>query len=355
MFNLFFSSFELSSRAGWAFFTALVLAIASGPRMLNILHKLKFGQPIRDDGPETHLQKKGTPTMGGILILVAAAISALAWMDWSNPYVWLGLLVLGGYGAVGFVDDYKKVVQKNPAGLSAKSKYLALSLVSLLAVGTVLVFWSGTNATMLTIPFTSWTWQFPAVFFLVLGYFTTVGASNAVNLTDGLDGLCAVPVALCLAAFGFIAYVTGDSILSQNLNVLYIENAGELAVLCAAVIGGVLGFYWFNSYPAQVFMGDVGSLALGGFIGYMAVLVRQEFLLVILGGLFVLETVSVILQTGYFKYTKRKTGTGQRIFLMAPLHHHFEKKGWPETKVVARAHVFALACTALGLASVMLK
>ncbi|RIY37873.1 phospho-N-acetylmuramoyl-pentapeptide-transferase [Psittacicella gerlachiana] len=319
-----------------AFILSFLICLVSGPYLIRALHKLKYGQSIRTDGPETHLKKQGTPTMGGVMIIIAVTLSTLIFSSWNNVYIWLTLFVFIGFGAVGYVDDYLKIKRKSSDGLSAKQKYTALSLVSLAPI-IILYFLDNPAITHLNIPLLSWSPNI-GILFIPLAYFTVVGASNAVNLTDGLDGLAIIPTLLCAVGFGFIAFDVGGICLFSGY---LIPETFELTIICVALIGACLGFFWFNSYPAQIFMGDVGSLALGGLLGFLAVLLRQELLLVIMGGVFVVECLSSAIQMVWFKYTKRKYGEGRRVFLMAPLHHHFEKKGLTETKVIARFWVAA--------------
>ncbi|MCL4115517.1 UNVERIFIED_CONTAM: hypothetical protein GTU68_066330 [Idotea baltica] len=293
-----------------------------GPRLIERLQMLQIGQVVRNDGPESHFSKRGTPTMGGVMILAAIIITVLMWADLSNPYVWAVLVVLAGYGAVGFVDDYRKVVRKNTDGLIARWKYFWQSAIALVVAFALYAHGHDTAATQLL-----------GLLYIVLTYFVIVGTSNAVNLTDGLDGLAIMPTVMVAAGFAVIAWATGN----------------ELVVVCTAIVGAGLGFLWFNTYPAQVFMGDVGSLALGGALGVIAVLVRQELVLVIMGGVFVMETLSVILQVGSYKLR------GQRIFRMAPIHHHYELKGWPEPRVIVRFWIISMVLVLVGLATLKVR
>jgi len=311
---------------------------------------------VRDDGPQTHLIKTGTPTMGGALILVAIAISTLLWADLSNRFVWVVLVTTLGFGAIGWVDDYRKVVYKNPKGLSAKAKYFWQSLIGFAVAGFLYSTSTTPVETTLIVPFFKHlVIPLSAVGFIVLTYLVVVGSSNAVNLTDGLDGLAILPTVMVAAALGLFAYVAGHLYFSKYLGVPYVAGAGELMVFCAAMAGAGLGFLWFNAYPAEVFMGDVGALALGAALGIVAVIVRQEIILFIMGGVFVVETFSVAAQVLYFKYTKKKYGVGRRIFLMAPLHHHYEEKGWKETQVVVRFWIISMMLVLIGLASLKLR
>lgn len=346
----------ITLRAVLATLTALAISFVIGPSMIRKLTEYKVGQAVRDDGPQTHLVKAGTPTMGGALILVAIAISTLLWADLHNRFVWVVLITTLGFGAIGWVDDYRKVVYKNPKGLSAKAKYFWQSLIGL----GVAIFIYKTAATpvetTLIVPFFK-TLTLPlGIFgFVLLTYLVIVGSSNAVNLTDGLDGLAILPTVMVGSALAIFAYVAGHLYFSKYLGIPYVAGAGELMVFCAAMAGAGLGFLWFNAYPAEVFMGDVGALALGAALGVVAVIVRQEIVLFIMGGVFVMETFSVAIQVLYFKYTKKLTGTGKRIFLMAPLHHHYEQKGWKETQVVVRFWIITMMLVLVGLSTLKLR
>ena len=346
----------ITLRAVMATLTALMISFMVGPKMIRKLTQYKVGQAVRDDGPQTHLIKAGTPTMGGALILVAIAVATLLWGDLHNKYIWVVLITTLGFGAVGWVDDYRKVVYKNPKGLSAKTKYFWQSLIGL-GVAIFLLKTSTTPAeTTLIVPFFKHlVLPMGAVGFVVLTYLVIVGSSNAVNLTDGLDGLAIMPTVMVGSALGLFAYVAGHLYFSKYLGIPYVAGSGELLVFCAAMAGAGLGFLWFNAYPAEVFMGDVGALALGAALGVVAVIVRQEIVLFIMGGVFVVETFSVALQVMYFKYTKAKTGVGKRIFLMAPLHHHFEQKGWKETQVVVRFWIITMMLVLVGLSTLKLR
>lgn len=340
----------LTFRSILAALTALLLTIIFGPVLIRWLKRVQIGQMIRDDGPESHLSKKGTPTMGGALIIFGITISVLLWGDLTQPALWLVLLTTLGFAVIGWIDDYRKVVQKNSKGLPARWKYMWQSLIALIAL-----VWLYSQATLpvhtqLTIPFfKSWLVDL-GLFFPILGYFVIVGSSNAVNLTDGLDGLAIVPVIMVGGALGIFAYASSNSIYAHYLAMPYVPHTGELTIFCAAMVGSGLGFLWFNSYPAQVFMGDVGSLSLGAALGTIAVVIRQELVLLIMGGLFVIETLSVILQVGYFKMTG-----GKRLFRMAPLHHHFELMGWPEPKVIVRFWILTVFFVLFGLATLKLR
>lgn len=349
----FFTPFQvfhyLTFRSICGTLTALAIALLIGPIMIRQLSHLQVGQHVRDDGPQTHLKKTGTPTMGGALILTAISISMLLWGDLKNQYVWLVLFVTLGFGAIGWVDDYRKIVKKNSKGISARTKLFWQSLVSLVAIIYLYVTASTPIETSLIIPFFKHTATDIGIFYIVISYFVIVGSSNAVNLTDGLDGLAILPTVMCAAALGVFAYLTGNSQFANYLYIPYIPGVGELAIFCAAMVGAGLGFLWFNTYPAMVFMGDVGSLGLGAALGIVAVVVRQEIVLMIMGGVFVMETVSVILQVASFKLT------GKRIFRMAPLHHHFELLGWPEPRVIVRFWIISLVLVLIGLATLKLR
>ncbi|MFC0309777.1 phospho-N-acetylmuramoyl-pentapeptide-transferase [Gallibacterium trehalosifermentans] len=349
-YHTFFNVFSyITVRAILALLTALLFCLWIGPKVITRLQMLQIGQVVRDDGPQSHFSKRGTPTMGGIMILASIGVSTLLWANLENPYVWFTLFVLFGYGAVGFIDDYRKVVRKNTDGLIARWKYFWLSFIALIAVFGMYWIGKGTNATVLVVPFFKEIMPQLGVFYIILAYFVIVGTSNAVNLTDGLDGLAIMPTVLVASAFALIAWATGNVNFADYLHIPYIKFSAELVVVCTAIVGAGLGFLWFNTYPAQVFMGDVGSLSLGGAIGTIAVLVRQEFLLVIMGGVFVIETLSVILQVGSYKLRK------QRIFRMAPIHHHFELKGWPEPRVIVRFWIVSLILVLLGLVTLKLR
>ena len=368
----------LTFRAVMAALTALMIGLLAGPYVINRLRALKIGQQVRSYGMETHLVKSGTPTMGGVLILISIAISTLLWFDLSNRFVWIVLFVTLGFGAIGWVDDWRKVVNKDPEGMRSKEKYFWQSVIGLLAA-LYLVFsisevsnmrvldlfftWvrSGFDVNLppkagLQVPFVK-VINYPlGVFgFVLLTYLVIVGASNAVNLTDGLDGLAIMPVVMVGSSLGVFAYVTGSAVYSKYLFFPYIPGSGELLIFCAAMAGAGLAFLWFNTYPAQIFMGDVGALALGAALGTIAVIVRQEIVLFIMGGIFVAEAVSVMLQVSYFKYTKKKFGEGRRILKMAPLHHHYEKSGWKETQVVVRFWIITMLLCLVGLSSLKLR
>ena len=375
----FFRVFQyITFRAVMAAMTALLIGLAFGPWVIRRLTALKIGQPIREYGVQQHLAKSGTPTMGGVLILIGISVSTLLWFDWSNRFVWIVLLVTLGFGAIGWVDDWRKVVDKNPEGMRSRDKFFWQSLIGLIAafylafsvsetsnlrVFELFVRWvqSGFSndlppAADLIVPFFK-TVSYPlGVYgFIVLTWFVIVGASNAVNLTDGLDGLAIMPVVMVASALGVFAYVTGNAYFSKYLLFPHIPGSGELLVFCAATAGAGLAFLWFNTHPAQVFMGDVGALSLGGALGTVAVITRQEIVLGIMGGVFVVEALSVMLQVSWFKYTRKRYGTGRRILKMAPLHHHFEKSGWKETQVVVRFWIITMLLCLIGLASLKLR
>jgi phospho-N-acetylmuramoyl-pentapeptide-transferase len=339
----------LTFRAIMGVLTALSMSLLLGPGMIRRLNRLQIGQAVRSDGPQSHLSKSGTPTMGGALILLSIFLSTLLWSDLSNRYVWVVMAVTLAFGAVGWVDDYRKVVEKNSRGLPARWKYFWQSVAGL-GAACFLYFTAQSGAeTQLIIPFFKQVALPMGPFFILFSYLVIVGASNAVNLTDGLDGLAIMPTVLVGGAMGAIAYLAGHSHFADYLHIPYIAGAGELGIFCAALGGAGLGFLWFNTYPAQVFMGDVGALALGAALGVIAVIVRHEIVLFIMGGIFVLETVSVILQVASFKLT------GKRIFRMAPIHHHFELKGWPEPRVIVRFWIITVVLVLFGLATLKLR
>jgi phospho-N-acetylmuramoyl-pentapeptide-transferase len=365
-------------RAVLAAMTALLIGLIFGPFVIRRLAELKIGQPIREYGVQTHLVKAGTPTMGGALILIGIGVATVLWSDWSNRFVWITMLVTFGFGAIGWVDDWRKVVLKDPEGMRSREKFFWQSAIGLVAALYLAFSVSETSNVRVLELFLRWvssgfsndlppkadlmvpffkTISYPlGVFgFIGLTYFVIVGASNAVNLTDGLDGLAIMPVVLVAATLGIFAYVTGNSVYSKYLLFPYIPGAGELLIFCAAIGGAGLAFLWFNAYPAQVFMGDVGALALGGALGTIAVITRQEILLGVMGGVFVIEALSVMVQVAWFKYTKKRYGEGRRIFLMAPLHHHYEKSGWNETQVVIRFWIITMLLCLVGLASLKLR
>jgi phospho-N-acetylmuramoyl-pentapeptide-transferase len=368
----------ITFRAVFATLTALVIGLAAGPAVIRMLVRLKVGQAVRTDGPATHLVKSGTPTMGGVLILIAIGISVLLWADLSNRFIWPVLIVTLGFGAVGWFDDYRKVVHKNPQGMPSGEKYFWQSLIGITAalylafsvsvptgtkVWDLFFSWVQSGFSMdlppkadLIIPFIK-TFSYPLGVwgFITLTYLVIVGTSNAVNLTDGLDGLAIMPTVMVGSALGLFAYLTGSASYSKYLFIPHIPGAGELLIFCGAMAGAGLAFLWYNAHPAQVFMGDVGALALGAALGTIAVIVRQEIVLFIMGGVFVVETISVMLQVGVFKFTKWRHGVGQRVFLMAPLHHHFEQKGWKETQVVVRFWIITMMLVLFGLSTLKLR
>ena len=375
----FFRVFQyLTFRAVMAALTALLMGLAAGPYVIRYLGALKIGQPIRSYGVAEHLSKSGTPTMGGVLILLCIATSTLLWSDLSNRFVWIVLAVTLGFGAVGWFDDWRKVVHKDPEGMRSRDKYLWQSLIGLVAA-LYLVFSISENSNLRVLElFLRWvqsgfaldlppkaglllpffkeiSYPLGVWGFVLMTYLVIVGSSNAVNLTDGLDGLAIMPVVMVGSALGVFAYVTGSSVYSKYLFFPHIPGSGELLIFCAAMAGAGLAFLWFNTHPAQVFMGDVGALALGGALGTIAVIVRQEIVLAIMGGIFVVEALSVMLQVGYFKYTRRKYGEGRRLFKMAPLHHHFEKSGWKETQVVVRFWIITMLLCLVGLSTLKLR
>lgn len=375
----FFRVFQyLTFRAVMAALTSLLIGLVAGPWVIRRLTELKIGQPVRGYAMQSHLHKSGTPTMGGVLILISIALSTLLWFDWSNRFVWIVLVVTLGFGAIGWVDDWRKVVNKDPEGMRSREKYFWQSVIGLLAalylvfsisessnlrVLELFVSWvkSGFDVDLppkagLLVPFFKEISYPLGVFgFVILTYLVIVGSSNAVNLTDGLDGLAIMPVVMVGSALGVFAYVTGNAVYSKYLFFPHIPGAGELLIFCAAMAGAGLAFLWFNTHPAQVFMGDVGALALGGALGTIAVIVRQEIVLAIMGGIFVVEALSVMLQVAYFKYTRRKYGEGRRILKMAPLHHHFEKSGWKETQVVVRFWIVTMLLCLVGLSTLKLR
>ena len=346
----FFRLFDyLTFRAILSILTGLGISLWLGPRVIRYLQTMQIGQVVRTEGPESHLSKSGTPTMGGVMILASISATVLLWADLTNPYVWAVLFVLLGYGVIGFADDYRKVVRKNTDGLIARWKFLWQSVIALVVAFAIYATSNDTSATQLVVPFFKDIMPQLGFFFVILTYFVIVGTSNAVNLTDGLDGLAIMPTVLVAAGLALIAWATGNVNYAEYLHIPYVRNASELVIVCTAIVGAGLGFLWFNTYPAQVFMGDVGSLALGGALGTIAVLVRQEFLLVIMGGVFVMETLSVILQVGSYKLR------GQRIFRMAPIHHHYELKGWPEPRVIVRFWIISMVLVLIALATLKVR
>ncbi len=329
--------------------TSLFISLLVGPSLIRRLNEYQIGQSVRDDGPQSHLSKAGTPTMGGLLILVSIAVSTLCWADLSNRFIAVVLLVTLAFGVIGWVDDYRKVVKQDPKGLPARYKYFWQSIVGLAAAVFLYVSAVSPAETQLIIPFIKDVTINLGWMYVVLSYFVIVGSSNAVNLTDGLDGLAILPTVLVSGALMIFAYTTGHIYFAEYLGIPYIKGVGEVAVFCASIVGAGLGFLWFNTYPAQVFMGDIGALALGAALGIVAVVVRQELVLFIMGGVFVMETFSVILQIGSYKLT------GKRIFHMAPLHHHYELKGWPEPRVIVRFWIITVILVLIGLASLKVR
>ncbi len=365
-------------RAVMAALTALLMGLVAGPFVIRRLTSLKIGQPIRGYGMESHLSKSGTPTMGGVLILLCIAISTLLWADPGNRFIWIVLLVTLGFGAIGWADDWRKVVHKDPEGMRSREKYLWQSVIGLVAA-LYLVFSISESSNLRVLElFFNWvksgfdldlppqaglmvpffkeiSYPLGVLGFVVLTYLVIVGSSNAVNLTDGLDGLAIMPVVMVGSALGIFAYVTGSAVFAPYLFLPHIPGAGELLIFCAAMAGAGLAFLWFNTHPAQVFMGDVGALALGGALGTIAVIVRQEVVLAIMGGIFVVEALSVMLQVTWFKFTKKRYGQGRRLLKMAPLHHHFEKSGWKETQVVVRFWIITMLLCLVGLSTLKLR
>ena len=340
----------ITLRAVLACLTALVITFLIGPALIRRLTAYKVGQSVRDDGPQSHLAKAGTPTMGGALILTAITITVLLWADLGNRLVWLVLWVMLGFGAIGWVDDYRKVVARNPKGLSVRAKLFWQSVIGVTAACFLAYYSNLPQQTAFIVPFFKQvTYPLGAFGFIVMTYFVIVGTSNAVNLTDGLDGLAILPTVMIGGALGVFAYVAGHAVFAKYLGFPYIPGAGELAVICGAIAGAGLAFLWFNAYPAEVFMGDVGALALGAALGTIAVIVRQEIVLFIMGGVFVVETLSVMLQVASFKLT------GRRIFRMAPLHHHYELKGWKENQVVVRFWIITMMLILVGLSTLKLR
>ena len=368
----------LTLRAVMAALTALLIGLIAGPFVIRRLVALKIGQPIREYGMQTHLSKSGTPTMGGVLILLSIAMSTLLWSDLSNRFVWIVLLVTLGFGAIGWADDWRKVVNKDPEGMPSREKYIWQSIIGLIAA-LYLVFSISENSNQRVLElFMNWvrsgfdvslppkaglllpfmkevSYPLGVIGFVILTYLVIVGSSNAVNLTDGLDGLAIMPVILVGTSLGVFAYVTGSAVYSKYLFFPHIPGSGELLIFCLAMAGAGLAFLWFNTHPAQVFMGDVGALALGAALGTVAVIVRQEVVLAIMGGIFVAEALSVMLQVTWFKYTKKRFGQGRRLLKMAPLHHHFEKCGWKETQVVVRFWIITMLLCLVGLSTLKLR
>ncbi|MEH3086177.1 MAG: phospho-N-acetylmuramoyl-pentapeptide-transferase [Xylophilus ampelinus] len=368
----------ITFRALMAAITALLIGLGLGKPVIRRLTALKIGQPIRGYGMETHLSKSGTPTMGGVLILLAIGLSTLLWFDLTNRFVWIVLLVTGGFGAIGWVDDWRKVVRKDPEGMRSREKYFWQSVIGVVAATALVFAISGTSTRESWLLFTDWvssgfhvrlppqagllvpffkevSYPMGVIGFMVMTYLVIVGSSNAVNLTDGLDGLAIMPVVMVGSSLGIFAYVSGNITFSRYLLFPHIPGSGELMIFCAAMAGAGLAFLWYNTHPAQVFMGDVGALALGGALGIIAVIVRQEIVLAIMGGIFVVEALSVMAQVTYFKYTRKRFGEGRRLLKMAPLHHHFEKTGWKETQVVVRFWIVTMLLCLAGLSTLKLR
>jgi len=368
----------ITFRAVMAALTALLIGLIAGPHVIRHLTALKIGQPVRAYAMQTHMVKSGSPTMGGVLVLIGICSATLLWADWHNRFIWIVLVVTLAFGAIGWVDDWRKVVAKDPEGMRSREKYFWQSVIGLLAalalafaisensnakVFELFMAWVSSGFTIqlpptadLLVPFfKTVTYPLGVLGFVVLTYLVIVGSSNAVNLTDGLDGLAIMPVIMVGSALGVFAYVTGNANFSRYLNIPSITGTGELLIFCAAMAGAGLAFLWFNTHPAQVFMGDVGALALGAALGTIAVIVRQEIVLAIMGGIFVVEALSVMLQVTFFKYTKRRYGQGRRLLQMAPLHHHFEKKGWAETQVVVRFWIITMLLCLVGLSTLKLR
>ncbi|AOE50468.1 phospho-N-acetylmuramoyl-pentapeptide-transferase [Kangiella sediminilitoris] len=348
----FYSGFNvfqyLTFRSILSVLTALGISLLVGPPMIRRLSSYQIGQTVRDDGPQTHLSKAGTPTMGGALIIVAIVLACLLWGELENRYLWVCLVAIVGFGLVGLADDYIKLVRKDPKGLIARWKYLWQSVIGA-GIAIYLFYTASPQETQLLVPFVKDVMPQLGLMFVFMAYFVIVGTSNAVNLTDGLDGLAILPTVLVAGGLGIFAYLTGNQVFSEYLAIPYINGVGELVIFSAAIVGAGLGFLWFNTYPAQVFMGDVGALGLGAALGTIAVIVRQELVLFIMGGVFVIETVSVMLQVGSYKLT------GKRIFKMAPLHHHYELKGWPEPRVIVRFWIISLILVLVGLATLKVR
>ena len=347
IFNLFR---YLTFRTGGAIGTSLILCFLIGGPMIRWLKSLQgSGQPIREDGPEGHFVKRGTPTMGGLMILISVTVSTLLWSDWGNPFVWCALGILLGFGLIGFADDYLKLTKKNTDGLPGRVKIASQFLIGVVAILCINTHMPDSYVNGLALPFFKDFILDLGVFFIPFALIVLIGASNAVNLTDGLDGLAIVPVAVAAASFGLISYLAGNAMFSDYLQIQFIPGAGEMAILCGALIGGAMGFLWFNAPPAAIFMGDTGSLSMGGVLGGIAIITKHEIVLAIIGGLFVLEAVSVIVQVASYKMT------GKRVFRMAPLHHHFEKKGWSEPTIVIRFWIIAVILALIGLSTLKLR
>ncbi len=348
---IFFNLFKyVTFRTGGAILTALFISFIIGPYMIRKLKALQgAGQPIRDDGPETHFKKAGTPTMGGLMILISVTLSTLLWANLTNPFIWIALVVMVGFGLIGFYDDFLKLTKRNTKGLSGKLKLLIQALIAGTATAGIVMVLPPELETSVAVPFFKHFFIPLGVFFYLWSVLVIIGASNAVNLTDGLDGLAIVPVAIAAACFGLIAYLVGRADFSEYLQIPYVAGTAELSILCGALVGGAMGFLWYNAPPAMIFMGDTGSLAMGGVLGTIAIIVKHELVLAIIGGLFVLETLSVMIQVISFKLT------GKRVFRMAPIHHHFEKMGWSESTVVIRFWIIAVVLALIGLSTLKLR
>ena len=355
---IFFNLFRyITFRVAAGMLTALLICLLIGPRTIRWLRRLRFGQVVRDDGPQTHLKKAGTPTMGGILIILSCAFSTLLWAELSNRYVLTGVVVLLWLGALGFLDDYLKVVRRRPEGLVARYKLVGQGLLGLL-LGLMLIFFplSPLPPNWTSLPFmANWYLAIVPVLFVPWVMFIMAGTSNGVNLSDGLDGLAAGLSTIAAGAFGIFAYLIGRTDTSRYLGLFYLPGAGELAVFCFALAGAALGFLWYNAHPAEVFMGDTGSLAIGGALGSVAILLKMEFQLIFIGGIFVLEALSVIVQVGWFKFTARRYGQGRRLLLMSPLHHHFEKAGWAESKIIVRFWILGLMFALIAFSTLKIR
>jgi phospho-N-acetylmuramoyl-pentapeptide-transferase len=339
----------LTLRGVLSILTALVLSLGLGPFVIARLRQYKIGQMVRSDGPETHLSKQGTPTMGGALILLVVILTTLLWSDLRNPMVWVAVLTTLAFGAIGFIDDWRKLRRKNSKGLSARAKYGLQSLVALGAAVALYVWNDGSAPHSLIVPFVPHLFIPLGLGFVVFSYFVIVGTSNAVNLTDGLDGLAIVPTVMVAGALGIFSYVAGNAVFARYLEIPFVPGSGQLLIFCGALVGAGLGFLWFNTYPAEVFMGDTGALALGAALAIVAIVARQELVLVIMGGVFVVETLSVMIQVTSFRLT------GKRVFRMAPLHHHYEKKGWPEPRVAVRFWIITVILVLIGLSSLKIR
>lgn len=337
----------ITFRTIMASLTAMVISFLFGPPLIRKLTKLKVGQTVRDDGPVSHLEKAGTPTMGGTLLIIAIVFSTLLWADLTNRYVWVVLLIISGYGLIGFVDDYRKLVKKNPKGLSARQKLLGQFIIGVGAV--FLIVTHPDFSDTLAVPFFKQVGPHLSYWYIPFALAVIMATSNSVNLTDGLDGLAIGPVMISAATFGVLAYVAGHAKISEYLQLTYVADSGNLAIFCGTMVGAGMGFLWFNTYPAQVFMGDVGSLSLGGALGAVAVIAKSELLLIVIGGIFVLEAVSVIVQVASFKLT------GKRVFAMAPIHHHYELKGWAEPKIIVRFWIISVILALAGLSTLKLR